>query len=130
MGYTDFVRRLFAITLMLLFSFSLIAPLFAPDAAAASLPACCRRGGKHQCAMLSGTGSQQGASISILAEKCPYAPEAPATIHLSIIAPSAGDAVFAGLISHPAVHAQIAAQYRISFDRSRQKRGPPSLILL
>jgi hypothetical protein len=123
------VRRALAISLLLLFSFSLMAPVVSTDAAEARLPACCRRGGKHHCAMFS-MGLQQGRSVSIIAEKCPYAPAALTASHLSVFAPPANDAVFAGLISHPAVHAQTAARYRISFDRSRQKRGPPSLSLL
>ena len=123
------MRRLLAISLLMLFSFSLISPLLATDALEASLPACCRRAGKHHCAMQI-ADSEQGRNIGIVAEKCPYAPAAPAVMHLSVFAPPAAEAVFAGLVGHPAVHAQTAAQYRISFDRSRQKRGPPSLILL
>jgi len=37
-----------------------------------------------------------------------------------------GQIYFSELASHPAIHAQAAAQLRVSFDRSRQKRGPPS----
>ena len=123
------MRRLLAISLMMLFSFLLISPLLASDAVEASLPACCRREGKHHCAMQA-ADSEQGRSIGIVDEKCPYAPAAPAAFHLSVFAPSGADAVFAGLVAHPAIHAQTAAHYRISFDRSRQKRGPPSLTLL
>jgi hypothetical protein len=124
------VRRLLAISLLLLFSFLLVSPLLASDAVDARLPACCRRAGKHHCAMLSDAGSQQGKSVSIVAEKCPCSPAIPAVFHLSAFAPPADDALFAGLVSHPAIHAQTEAQYRISFDRARQKRGPPSLTLL
>lgn len=129
-GYTGSVRRALAISMLLLFSFSLISPLFASDAAEASLPACCRRGGKHHCALSVEALSQHGKSISVIAEKCPFTPAVPAVMHFSAIAPPTDGAVFAGLVSHPAVHAQTSAQYRISFDRSRQKRGPPNLILL
>jgi hypothetical protein len=124
------VRRLLAISLLLLFSFLLVSPLLASDVVEANLPACCRRAGKHHCAMSFDAGSQQGRSISIVAEKCPCAPAVPATFHLSVFAPPADDAVFAGLASHPAIHTQIEAQYRISFDRARQKRGPPTLFFL
>ena len=123
------MRRSLAISLLLFFSLSLIAPLVAPEAAEASLPACCRRDGKHHCAM-SDIGAQQGKRVSIVAEKCPYAPAAPVAFHLSVFSSPANDSVFAALVSHPAVHAQTAAQYRISFDRSRQKRGPPTLFFL
>lgn len=116
--------------MLLLFSFSLISPLLASDAVEASLPACCRRGGKHHCALSYEALSAHGKSIGIIAEKCPFTPAVPAVAHFSAINPPTGNAVFAGLISHPAIHAQTTARYRISFDRSRQKRGPPSLILL
>jgi len=129
-GYTGFVRRVLSISMLLLFSFSLISPLIGSDAVEANLPACCRRGGKHHCALLSESLSKQGKSIGIIAEECPFTPAVPAVAHFSAIVPPIGDAVFAGLISHPAIHPQTAAKYRISFDRSRQKRGPPSLILL
>ncbi len=66
----------------------------------------------------------------MIAQRCPYAPEAPAIVHLTAFTPAPNEAVFAGLVSHPSVHAQIAAQYRISFDRSRQKRGPPVFFFL
>jgi hypothetical protein len=33
---------------------------------------------------------------------------------------------FCEVVSHPAIHAQVDARYRVSFDRTRQKRGPPS----
>jgi len=127
--YTILVRRLLAISLLMLFSFSLISPLLASDAVEASLPACCRRAGQHHCAM-SDADSQPGRNTRIVAEKCPYSPAASAVFHLSIFAPPAKDAAFAGLVGHPAIHAQTAAHYRISFDRSRQKRGPPNAILL
>jgi len=123
------VRRALSISLLLLFSFSLISPLLASDVVQANLPACCRRAGKHHCAMPD-SNSQQGKSVGVISEKCPCIPPSTAALHLLVFAPPAKAAVFAGLIAHPAIHAQTAAQYRISFDRSRQKRGPPSRILL
>lgn len=123
------MRRALAISLLLLFSFSLISPLFASDAIEASLPACCRRGGKHHCALSAEVLSPQGRSIGIITEKCPFTPAIAVAAHFPAIAPPTGDAVFAGLVSHPGIHAQTSAQYRISFDRSRQKRGPPNLVL-
>jgi hypothetical protein len=32
------------------------------------------------------------------------------------------------VVSHPAGIAQTEARYRVNFNRSRQKRGPPSLL--
>ncbi|WP_158751488.1 hypothetical protein [Acidobacterium sp. S8] len=121
------MRRSLAISLLLLFSFSLLTPFFAPDAEAA-VPACCRRGGRHHCVESDGDAKDNGTRM--IAQRCPYAPEAPAIVHLTAFTPAPNEAVFAGLVSHPSVHAQIAAQYRISFDRSRQKRGPPVFFFL
>ena len=129
MDYTIGVRRLLAISMMLLFGFTLVLPLFASDASEASLPACCRRNGKHHCSMPA-WDAKQGRQFTVVSEKCPCPPATPAVSHLSNFALPADRAAFAGVISHPAIHAQTAAQYRISFDRSRQKRGPPSLTLL
>jgi hypothetical protein len=116
-------------SMLLLFSFALISPLLASDVVQANLPACCRRAGKHHCTMPD-AASQQSKSVGIVAEKCPCIPAATAAIHFLVLAPPATGAVFAGLVGHPAVHAQTAAQYRISFDRSRQKRGPPTFFFL
>lgn len=124
------MRRALAISLLWLFSLALIAPLFAPDAAAANLPACCRRMGSHHCGMSADTGSQRGLHIDIVAEKCPCTPAVTATFHLTVVAASPGCAQFAEVVSHPANHAQTTARYRISFDRSRQKRGPPAFFFL
>jgi hypothetical protein len=44
------MRRAIAISLMMLFSWTLIAPFYARDSGA-NLPACCRKNGKHHCAM-------------------------------------------------------------------------------
>jgi hypothetical protein len=79
------MRRAIAISLMMLFSWTLIAPFFAPDVQA-SLPACCRKNGKHHCAMrIMGllAGNQRG--FTTVAEKCPRCPlNAARQIHLNI----------------------------------------------
>lgn len=122
------MRRLLAILLLTVFSVPYASVFFASDASEASLPICCRKDGKHHCSMMS--ASREGNSINIISEKCPYTPAAPAALHLLSYTPPVGASVFAELVRHPAVHAQTHAKYRISSDRSRQKRGPPSLILL
>jgi|SRR5579871_2578215 len=90
-------------------------------------PACCRRGGKHQCAMNSPSpDSSPEPVLRAVRSICPYFPSAgtvpayqgPAKLEAS-------SAIFAALISHPAVHAQGEARARISCTRTHQKRGPP-----
>jgi len=38
-------------------------------------------------------------------------------------------AVYAGVVSHPALSPQAESNYRVSLVRSHQKRGPPSAVL-
>jgi hypothetical protein len=130
-SYTGSVRRLLTFALLLVFSLPLIAPFFVADAAEATLPACCRRNGKHHCMMMM-QFSQQSAALKFttVTEKCPYGPLAPVNFVLPLLTPPADAAVFAGLIGHPAIFTQTQAAYRFSCIRTRQKRGPPANNLL
>jgi hypothetical protein len=122
------LRRISATLLLALFSFSLIGPvLFAPDAER-GLPACCRRGGQHKCALsASQPASQSGPSWQ--AGKCGFFPAVKAvppggTVNLPGVSP----AIFAGLASLPVSRPQTEALCRISYSRAGQKRGPPTLL--
>jgi hypothetical protein len=122
------VKRSWAVVLLAIFSFSLISPAVfaAPDA---KLPSCCARGGKHHCSTPDSSHSESsGPAARGIQQRCPYYPSGAATPVHSFAAIHAGAMTFyAALVSHPAAHAQTAARYRISFSRSSQKRGPPSL---
>jgi hypothetical protein len=61
-------------------------------------------------------------------QKCPYYAGLTTVSEFSHFALLAGDAIFAELVSHPAVVAQTECKWRIARDRSRQKRGPPFLL--
>ena len=63
------------------------------------------------------------------AEKCPYLPTDIAVVRGKAFVPPTAQAVFAGLVAHPAVAAQTESKLRISRNRSREKRGPPTLFL-
>lgn len=121
------MRRFLAISLLFLFGLPLVAPLFGDSVAEASLPACCRRDGKHHCELMS-TGGSDSRGAGAVHEKCPYTPAAPAVLVLPSFTPSTAASIFSGITQHPATVAQTEAQLRISFDRSRQKRGPPTLL--
>ncbi|MFY9938678.1 MAG: hypothetical protein WAK33_17485 [Silvibacterium sp.] len=121
------MRRALAISLMLLFCLPLVLPLFRPGMAEATLPACCRRGGRHQCAVPT-EGATQGSDVRVVSDKCPYAPATAAVLLLPSFTPSTAASIFAGVTRHPAVSPQTETQLRISFDRTRQKRGPPALL--
>jgi hypothetical protein len=125
------MRRAIAFFMLLVFSAFLCTPLLAISFSPHNdLPACCRRDGKHQC-MLRMMESDPGTrEASTPLEKCPFFPHTwqPTQRQNHVILPSPAGAFYAALQSHPACHAQSEAQCRISFDRSRQKRGPPSAI--
>jgi len=117
-----YVRRVLAIPLLILFILPVALPFFSAGEAEASVPVCCRRSGKHHCMMML---SSRNSKTSMIGERCPYSALQPAMLILVSFAPSTSASVFAGLARHPSVAPQAEAQQRISFDRSRQKRGPP-----
>jgi len=124
------MRRAFATLLVLVFSLPLIAPAFASGPDDAQLPACCRRGGKHHCAMNMEVGNIPS-RFHVASEKCPYSPFAPTHLLLPHSFALEGDYALAGPASGPAAAVRSAeAGYRISADRARHKRGPPSLLSL
>jgi hypothetical protein len=124
------LRKLLAITLLALAGLPLIQPLLAlAPKSEANLPACCRRDGKHHC-MMSMADRGQFASrtpqFQSPAEKCPYCPVSIAIVQGNALLLPITKAIFAELIAHPAIAAQTELKLRISLNRSRQKRGPPS----
>ncbi len=128
MRYTQAVmRRSIAIALTLLFGWLLLVPAFAA-AAESGVAACCRRTGKHHC-MARMHSSSTEISVASLNSKCPCVPQATVAAHVEFSAPSNGQAIYAGLLGHPAISPQTEAGYRVSHFRSRQKRGPPALFL-
>jgi hypothetical protein len=69
-------------------------------------------------------------SISSVDEKCPISLQnGMLGFHTQGIWLSSAQVFFGCILSHPTIHAQTEARYRISFSRSRQKRGPPSSVL-
>ena len=126
------MRRFFSILLLAVFGLPLVSPLFALGKnAEAGLPACCRKDGKHHCMMSMSERAklpQDDPQWSAPTERCPYYPQATIASHKDLFTPSASDAVFASLVNHPSGVAQTESKRRISRDRSRQKRGPPTIL--
>jgi hypothetical protein len=128
------MRRVPAILLVFLFSFSLIGPaLFVGRES--NLPACCRRDGKHHCGMTApdmvdaAPTAPSGPAVDALRAKCPLFPNGGA------VAPNPEAALLAApqrtgisLVVRVTSSTQADAGYRISFNSSHQKRGPPSLL--
>jgi hypothetical protein len=131
--YYGAMRRVPAILLVFVFSFSLIAPAVFSDAES-NLPACCRRDGKHHCGMtdremadMAQTPSS-GLAVNALRAKCPFFPSGGAVVpNPQAVLLTASQPARASIDSQIASPAQREAGYRISFNRSHQKRGPPSL---
>lgn len=124
LGYDSAVRRIPAILLLGLFSFSLIEPaLVAGDDS--KLPACCRRDGQHHCAM-TGESSAGGAVVQALCAAFPKTGATPAYAKLAGIRPEQW--IFGQSVGHPAGYVQTQALFHVSFSRARQKRGPPALL--
>ena len=130
------LRRLLSILLFGAILLPLIAPMLSIGAMAQSaLPACCRRGGKHQCAMsVAERARMAGEQDSVASkavrfkmplERCPYRQRSLAAVHLQTFAPGAILANRKYVLRVPSAAAQAECLRRISFDRSRQKRGPP-----
>jgi len=119
------MRRLVALPLLALFSFSLIGPAAFVSGAGSSVPECCRRDGQHRCAMAE-NGSEPASGPVLQSDTCPSFPGA----HVMAPRPDPGQVriyqtsvgVAAG---HTAPHARPETLCRISFSRAGQKRGPP-----
>jgi hypothetical protein len=121
------VRRLLAISLLLLFGFPLIAPLFAMQADAnGNLPACCRRNGAHHCSMQL-SGESQQTHFSGIREKCPAYPKAVTSMKRNDLSLQTPTLLLSDALVHPAGAAQAEARARMALYRSQQQRGPPAL---
>jgi hypothetical protein len=68
---------------------------------------------------------KSGTHVGAPPEKCPYCPSSVATSGHSPLALAAASSVLGTLDSLPTVISQTESKWRISRDRSRQKRGPP-----
>jgi hypothetical protein len=120
------VRRILSVSLLLLFSLPLISPLFAADAAELSLPACCRRDGKHHCTMVrKNSNDGSGLQADAMRERCPCVPVAPVTTRIEFFPGADRATLRAEAVSDPAGAVQTEVRRCVLFDRSRQKRGPP-----
>lgn len=125
------MRRALAVLLLLGFSFPLIAPVFTSGPSEAALPACCRRDGKHHCAMAGMMMAQVPSNYRTVAEKCPFSPFAGVALMLPHALGRSAEALLSRTAKVPsAVVRDAEAGYRVSFHRARQKRGPPQLLAL
>jgi Protein of unknown function (DUF2946) len=133
------LRRLLSILLFGATLFPTITLMLSTGAVAQStLPACCRREGKHHCAMSDeerammmgdqNDGASKTDRMSAPFEKCPYSQHSLGAVHLRVFAPGAAAMQSVDALQKISAAEQAECLRRISFDRSRQKRGPPSLL--
>src|ERR1035441_2588870 len=118
-----------AMLLVALFGLSPISPLVFASDADSRLPACCRRGGQHSCAM---TGGQPASSSgqTLQAARCRFFPPAQASPPARTVSlRGVSQAIFGGLISRPASHSQTETVYRTACSRASQGRAPPNSLL-
>jgi len=131
----EVLRKLIAIALLAIFGLPFASALFAlTPKSEANLPACCRKNGKHHCMMSMAERSKilsDQPQFMVVQEKCPYSPAVLVIGHQpKLLGVPSAQRTLAGLVGQAAVVAQTESKRRISRDRSRQKRGPPSTSLL
>jgi len=118
------MRRLLASALLALFSFLLNSPLILAWGADSNLPACCRRAGRHGCAMQ----AQSSSGPAVRAPRCASFPGAQTIPSSSKTALLPNLRTIAQGVPVQASPAQQAESLRhVAFDLTGQKRGPPSL---
>jgi len=129
MHYNRDVRRVFAALLLALCSYSLISPIVLASAAS-DLPACCRRDGKHRCAM----ADMQSASLSrdagarLASPKCALFPHGATLPAVFVKLAGTATASVQALVCHAFHMAPASALSAISSEvGANGKRGPPFL---
>ena len=120
------MRRILASLLLGVFSFPLIGPALFADAES-NLPACCRRDGKHRCAMMDADSHESGGvALQAAKFKCPFFPKTGvATASSKVFALSGSPAAGILLICRPAAPVESERIACAAASRSLYERGPP-----
>lgn len=123
------MRTALSTLLLLAFSLPILMPPFISAANRSELPACCRAHGAHHC-MMSGVSVAVPSRYRTIAARCPYFPALRILLMTphGVITPAANGICQALQLSE--IVRETEAGYRISADRTRQKRGPPAPVLL
>lgn len=118
------MRRAVAILLTVVFSLLLTAPIYASSDR--SLPACCRRDGKHRCGARK-LISRTSPAFAAPQQTCPYFPRSTAAQHRVDIYFKTTFISYSPHADRPAVRLLSRSSQCASSTRSHQKRGPPEL---
>ncbi len=121
------MQRWIAATVVAVLALTVLLPLLSADAES-SLPPCCRRTGKHHCAMMDAARQSAGDGFHAVPAKCPFWPRGIASSHPQDFSISSSALFYGGLLSHPASFPQVEAGFVVSSSRSHQKRGTASLL--
>jgi hypothetical protein len=130
------MRRILAITLLIAFGSPLAVPLLAAAAdlqskdAQSSLPACCRRNGKHHCAitMAAALASVNGSSPAFQAPPCPLYPSSSTLPTLVTAALTTPRTFSVALLRATPPRASSLLRAHSSIPSSNHQRGPPALL--
>jgi len=117
------MKHYVAALLLAVFVFWLSAPALLAQDTERNVAPCCRKDGKHHCSTNRHT-SGPIYSVKICSEGLPSGIAQPSAKVISVVPAGGFDSI---VIQEPAVQAQLENRYHISFPRSSQKRGPPSL---
>jgi hypothetical protein len=118
------VQRILATFLLALIGFLPVAEGWHSATRTPELPACCRAHGKHKCAMRS--GSDKAPAFYPVCDKYSLPELGSAVANPQPFEPKATVSFLEPLVSRRVAPAQAESRLTISFERSRQKRGPPS----
>jgi hypothetical protein len=118
------MRRAAASALMIFFSLLLSAPFFGPDADA-NLPPCCRRHGKHHCAMRMSERPANPPGFASITEKCPCFPAATCAGQPPRFKPEPSQRICRDVVIYAGVPAPAQVHRRACLILSHPRRGPP-----
>lgn len=124
------MRRLLAVGVLCVTGWWPVAPLLSSASATPQLPLCCRAHGKHGCALSrlhqGVPGSNAQPAIRSLCDQWPFLlPVSSTAVSTSVFLPQTRQVLMAAIASHPVIQVQTESRFQVSFERSRQKRGPP-----
>ncbi|MEO8736096.1 MAG: hypothetical protein ABI380_06115 [Edaphobacter sp.] len=127
--YNRSVRRLLAVSLLLLFSFPLVSPLFALSANSdAILPVCCRRNGAHHCQMNIQRMSASAQGIVFIAPaKCPFYPGTATLVRHNDVRLRTVATLIVDAVNQSSIKAHTYTHVQSVLDSAWQKRGPPAV---
>lgn len=117
------LRRMLTITLLIAFGSPFVLPLFAATAdPQASLPACCRRHGKHHCTMMMPAANSGPAFTS---PPCPDYPAATTPPRIATASLATPLSLSVEQFRNPAPLAATTRRARTITTSANLKRGPP-----